>query len=266
MDHERMTMLIAHLSDPHITTGPLGALPAAGLQLALARVMALDPLPDCVVITGDLVDHGRPDEYAALREVIGAFPLPLHLITGNHDNRETLLDAFGGGPLLGGSLEAHYAVEYPEATIVALDSNIPGDPAGRLGAKQLAWLDGVLSRRPEVPALIGLHHPPMAVGIPFLDGMRLLDGPALGEVIEAQPRVVRVLAGHVHRVVTAAFAGSLLTVAPSTYRQTGLSMSSDLPPGYLAEPSAFLLHLLDGADCVTHVVPISHGAAMLGAY
>jgi 3',5'-cyclic-AMP phosphodiesterase len=257
-----MTMLIAHLSDPHITTGPLGGVPAAGLQLALARVMALRPLPDCVVITGDLTDHGRPDEYLALREIIGEFPLPMHLVTGNHDNRETLLDTFGGGPLLGGSMEAHYTVEYPEATVVVLDSLIPGSPAGRLGPAQLAWLDGVLDRRPDRPAVLGLHHPPVPVGIPFLDGMRLLDGDALGEVIDAHPNVVRVMAGHVHRTIST----GLLTVAPSTYRQTGLVLDSDDPPGYLAEPTGFLLHILDGDGCVTHSVSVSHAGAQLGAY
>jgi 3',5'-cyclic AMP phosphodiesterase CpdA len=257
-----MTMLIAHLSDPHITTGPLGGQPAAGLQLALARVMALRPLPDCVVITGDLTDHGRPDEYLALRSVIGDFPLPVHLVTGNHDNRETLLDTFGGGPLLGESLEAHYTVEYPEATVVVLDSLIPGSPAGRLGPEQLAWLDDVLDRRPDVPAVLGLHHPPVPVGIPFLDGMRLLDGEALGEVIDAHPNVVRVMAGHVHRTVST----GLLAVAPSTYRQTGLVLDSDDPPGYLAEPTGFLLHMLSGATVVTHSVAVSHAGAQLGAY
>jgi Icc protein len=257
-----MTMFIAHLSDPHITTGPLAGEPAAGLQLALARVMALDPLPDCVVITGDLTDHGRPDEYAALREIIGAFPLPLHLVTGNHDNRETLLDAFGGGPLLGESMEAHYAVEYPAATVVALDSHIPGSPAGRLGETQLAWLDEVLARRPDVPALLALHHPPVPIGIPFLDGMRLLDGATLTEIVDAHPNVVRIMAGHVHRVIST----GLLTIAPSTYRQTGLVLNSDEPPGYLAEPTGFLLHLLDGTTCVTHTVAVSHGTARLGAY
>jgi Icc protein len=261
-----MTMLIAHLSDPHITTGPLGGLPAAGLQLALARVLALDPRPDCVVITGDLTDNGRPDEYAALREVIGAFPLPVHLTTGNHDNRETLLDTFGGGPLLGGSMTPYYAMEYPEATVVALDSLIPGDPAGRLGDDQMDWLDDVLRRRPDVPALLALHHPPLPVGIPFLDGMRLLDGVALAAVVREHPQVVRVMAGHVHRAITAGFAGTILTVAPSTYRQTGLIMHTDEPPGYLAEPTGFLLHLLDGTGCVTHAVPVSHATGALGAY
>lgn len=253
-----MTTFIAQLSDSHITTGPLGAGPAAGLQLALARVLALDPRPDCVVITGDLTDHGRPDEYAALRDIIGDFPLPLHLTTGNHDDRDALLGAFGG--------EAHYAVEYPGFTLVALDSLIPGSPAGRLGTAQLDWLDGVLRRRPDVPALLGLHHPPMPVGIRFLDGMRLLDGDALRAVVAAHPHVVRVMAGHVHRPVFASFAGSMLTVAPSLWRQTGLLLNSDAPPGYLAEPTGFLLHMIEGDDCVTHTVQVSHATALLGAF
>ena len=253
-----MTTFIAQLSDSHITTGPLGAGPAAGLQLALARVLALDPRPDCVVITGDLTDHGRPDEYAALREIIGAFPLPVHLTTGNHDCREPMLETFGG--------EAHYAVEYPGFTVVALDSLIEGSPAGRLGAAQLSWLDGVLAERPDVPALIGLHHPPMPVGIRFLDAMRLLDGDALREVVSGHGNVARIMAGHVHRPVTAAFAGSVLTVAPSLWRQTGLLLNSDAPPGYLAEPTGFLLHMIDGDDCVTHTVQVSHAAALLGAF
>ena len=35
---------------------------------------------------------------------------------------------------------------------------------------------------------------------------------------------------------------------------------------YLAEPTGFLLHMIEGGDCVTHLVQVSHSAALLGAY
>jgi 3',5'-cyclic-AMP phosphodiesterase len=265
VDRSRMTVAIAHLSDPHITTGMLGGAPAQGLNRALGRVLTLDPHPDCVVITGDLVDRGSPGEYKALREVIGRFPLPLHLATGNHDDPKALLDEFGGTGFLGGAGEAHYSVEYPAFTVIALDSKVAGSAGGYLGAAQLEWLDGVLARRSDIPAIVCVHHPPIAIGIPFLDGMRLADGAELEAVLAGHGNVARVMAGHIHRPITAAFAGSTLAIAPSTYLQSGLNLRDGVP-NYLPEPTSFFLHLLVDTCWITHTVPVTHAAAPIAGY
>lgn len=255
-------MRIAHLSDPHLMRGPLAAQPAANLADAIGRLLSIEPRPDCVVITGDLADTGHPDEYGALRTILRRCPIPVHLAAGNHDDPAALIAKFGDTPHLGHRVSASYAVEYPQATLVVTNSWVHDSPAGYLGPDQLAWIDRTLAARPEVPAFVCVHHPPLPIGIPFLDGMILTDAAEFADVIRRHPHVTRVLAGHAHRDVSALFAGTLMTVAPSTYRQSALRLHDAKPPGYVAEPTSFLLHILDGASCVTHSVAISHAAGV----
>jgi Icc protein len=256
-------VLIAHLSDPHLHAGVLAAGPVRGLQLALGRVLSLEPRPDCVVVTGDLADHGLDAEYEQLAELLARFPLPVHLVAGNHDRGDTLVAAFGGGPHLGAA--TNYLVRYPELTLVALDSSVPGRPEGRLGEEQLAWLDDVLAAEPDRPAVLCLHHPPVAVGFPAMDAIRLTDGDALAGVVARRPNVARVLTGHLHRVATATFAGTTVSVAPSTYRQTDLKLR-EAPLGFADEPTGFLLHLAGPDRWVTHLVAVSHAGGASGVF
>ena len=57
-------MIVIQLSDPHIVApGELlyGRVDTAEfLARSVAEINRLDPLPDVVVMTGDLVDHGNP--------------------------------------------------------------------------------------------------------------------------------------------------------------------------------------------------------------
>ncbi|HEY7143875.1 MAG TPA: phosphodiesterase [Streptosporangiaceae bacterium] len=258
-------MRIAHLSDPHICRGPAAGQPAASLAKAVGRLLAIEPRPDCVLITGDLADTGHPEEYAALHELLRRCPVPVHLVAGNHDDPAALIAEFGGTPFLGGGTSASYTIEYPEATIIVTCSRIEGSPSGYLGPGQLSWLDKALSASAGRPAFVCVHHPPLRVGLPFMDSMRLTDAAEFGEVIGRHRHVARVLAGHVHRGITAMFAGTIMTIAPSTFRQTALRMHDAEPCGYLHEPTSMLLHVLDGTTCITHDVAVSHASSVFAS-
>src|ERR1700760_3005302 len=94
-------MRIAHLSDLHLARGPLAAGPAAGLADALGRALAVEPRPDCVVITGDLADTGHPDEYGALRIILRRCPVRAPRAAGTPDRPGALTARLGDTPYLG---------------------------------------------------------------------------------------------------------------------------------------------------------------------
>src|SRR5260370_23102190 len=91
-------MLIAQLSDPHVR--PDGVLyqdvvdSNAMFAAALAHLNGLDPRPDLVLLSGDLVDKGEAGEYGNLRELLAGISMPVPVIPGNHDVRPPFRPAF----------------------------------------------------------------------------------------------------------------------------------------------------------------------------
>lgn len=62
-----------------------GSLPSEIAEF-LATLPQRAPAAQAVFITGDLVDHGLAEEFAAYTEALAASPLPVHVIPGNHDH------------------------------------------------------------------------------------------------------------------------------------------------------------------------------------
>lgn len=262
-------MLLAHLSDTHLTTGVLAGRPAERGYQALGRVQALDPRPDCVVITGDLADHGDPAEYQSAIALLGGLDIPIHAIPGNHDHAPRMLQALAGtGYVQAAEQEpdrCYYRVDYPGLRLLCCDSSVPGRHDGELGFTQLAWLDRQLRHDPEVPAILAMHHHPVPSGIASMDSIMLSDAEDLAAVLLGHPPLTRILTGHLHRSSAATFAACLVTSAPSTDRQVLLELGPLQPLAFVDEPAGMLLHRLDGATAVTHLVPISHSGPPLGA-
>ncbi len=259
-------MLIAQISDLHI--GPIGSSQdenyrtAHHLEAAVTHLLGLPRRPDVVVATGDLVDGGLPEEYARLRSILARLPMPVLVIPGNHDRRETLAAAFADQPWLpqgGGFL--HYTLENWPVRVIALDTTVPGKASGEMCAERLSWLDQRLSEQPDRPTILLMHHPPFATGIAAMDEMGLSGKEAFAAVLRRHSQVERILCGHIHRPITARVAGTVATVCPSTAHQIALDLGPERRLAVIMEPPACMLHLWSPTGLVSHLSPIGHPTA-----
>lgn len=255
-------MLIAHLSDPHVR--PDGELyqgvvdSNAQFAEAIEQVNALDPRPDLVLLSGDLVDHGHAGEYAMLSRLLASVTIPVLAIPGNHDEHEAFRAAFAGQSWLPANGPINYVVgDRGPVRIVAFDATLPGLHHGLVSEEGAAWLDGVLAAGPSRPTIVMMHQPPFDSGIPYMDPYSCREGHRLADVLARHPQVERLLCGHVHRVMQMRFGGTTLCTAPSTTTAIALQLRPDAKPASHIEPPAMLLHHWQaGTGLITHVVPI----------
>lgn len=212
-------MLIAQISDTHILV-PSENQPAATLRADCLRACVADinkQDPDLVILTGDTVQHGQPDEYDLLRELLAPLGAPLYFVPGNRDDESNMREAFGDMPYVPADGEfLHYAIDDYAARLVALDSTLAGERKGRFCEKRQAWLDETLGEQPDRPAILFIHHPPFDVGHHYVGGYRFPgEATALENIVSRHSQVIGFLCGHVHWPVEREWAGTEARIMPS---------------------------------------------------
>lgn len=248
-------MLIAHISDFHVfSSAPETSLVRADAEAAarkiVADLVALSPSVDAVCLTGDLTDGGSVEDYALLNDILAPIKVPVLVVPGNHDRRDTLRAAFADRLPFVGDTTLHYETRIGDIRVLALDTLVDGRVHGELDAAQLQWLRDKLSTVTPGPTLILMHHPAFPSWIRALDDMSLLSGKSeFAEIVRAYPGVLRILSGHIHRPYHAMWNGAFCAVAGSPAFQIGLDLGPDAPePGPIIEPYAYFIHRLDDAD------------------
>ena len=216
-------------------------------------MLALRPLPDAVVITGDIANSGAAAEYERVHELLAPLPMPVHVLAGNHDDRDALRERFavrGSGPL-------QYVTRCGDLRLVVCDTQRPGRDDGALDGGRLEWLDAQLAAEPDAPTIVAMHHPPVAIGLPVLDSIGIAepDRVALGELLARSPQVRRVVAGHVHRSVFGVHGGCGVFACASTHLQAPLEIGSQ-ELRLVVEPPAIALHVALDGGLVSHVQPV----------
>lgn len=250
------------ITDPHIRArgrlayGRLDT--AAYLRMTIESVLRLRQPPRAVVMTGDLVDTGRTEEYEHLRELLAPLPMPVYLMPGNHDDRDSLRMAFPDHKYLGETGFIQYRCCIVPVHLLALDTVKPGCGDGMLCEERLAWLERELGLLRGKPVVIAMHHPPFRTLIGHMDEMGLSQGAAeLETLLHRHTNVERILCGHLHRAIEVRYGGTVAATCPSPAHQLTLNLDPDAASDWMLEPPAFRVHAWDAANrrLVTHLAP-----------
>ena len=196
-------MIVAQISDTHIALdSPDADRRIQDFELTVADINALDPAPDVIVHTGDIVHNGRQDEYVQAMATLAKARAPVYVLAGNKDDRGALREAFAGqGYLRPDSDFIEYAIEDYPVRLIALDTLNANSNRGDFCPERVKHLLETIDAEPAKPIAVFTHHPPFEVTVgPHPLHFETPDAmSALREALQHSGRVVAVFSGHVHR-------------------------------------------------------------------
>ncbi|MBF6334165.1 metallophosphoesterase [Nocardia transvalensis] len=237
-------ILLAQLSDTHFD---LRAHNTERVERVMGYLAELPRKPDAILVTGDITDSGKVEEYEEARAALVA-DVPLWVLPGNHDDRGNLREV-----LLGESpsyAPINRALRLDGLTVALLDSTIPGEGGGELSDDTYAWLTDLLRDTPaDTVVLVAMHHPPLPMYSTVVDPIRLANPQRLEQIVADDDRIIGVLTGHMHAMGATQFGGRQLVVAPSVASLIGgeweVGAPGQVPIDYAPDPS-LILHTIDG--------------------
>lgn len=234
---------LAQISDSH-----LDGQPRSVERLRRVAQYVRDSAVDAVLLSGDISDDGDPAGYRVALELLD-LDIPVMMLPGNNDERSNFRAAIG----MGASMQpANQRRDIGDTTFLLLDSVIPGRHEGELSPSTVDWLREQL-RDTARRTVVCLHHPPIDLGIPIPDQLRLQNPDDFANALTDS--VTLILAGHAHTAAAATFAGIPLLVAPATGSVARLPGEYRSGPKVVIDeevPPMVALHLfLDGGP-VTH--------------
>jgi 3',5'-cyclic AMP phosphodiesterase CpdA len=174
---------------------------------------------DHILVSGDLVNIGLPQEYENALSWLHALGTPEHVsvVPGNHDIYTRLRrhagvgrwapymvsDTWGAAIAPGKAPHFPYVRRVGDVAIVGLNSAVPTPPgvaSGEVGSEQLEACRKVLHELGKMPVfrLVMIHHPPV-LDLPQLHPGRDLKDAAALEAVLLETGAELVVHGHNHR-------------------------------------------------------------------
>ena len=235
-------MIIAQISDTHLTLDAQGSQQRlADFRAAIDDINTLDPAPDLIVHSGDIVHNGRADEYAQAAQILNRAQAPVYVMAGNRDDRVNLRAAFSMNGYLSGESEfIDYAVEDFAVRLLMLDTVNPESPKGDFCARRIARLEEFVASDTSRPIAVFAHHPPFKVLVGperfHFDDLNIMA--RFAAVLQKSQRAIALFCGHVHRPTFGRVGIIPAAVMPSV--ATGLRYGDY--PAHMANRPIFFVH------------------------
>ncbi len=239
--------IVAQISDTHLALDtPDADQRLSDFQRTIADINALDPAPDVIVHTGDIVQNGRADEYAAAAAILAKARAPVYVLAGNKDNRANLRAAFASsGYLALDSAFIDYAVEDYPVRLVALDTVSANSNRGDFCSRRFARLADLVTADASKPIAVFAHHPPFEVMVGpdrvHFESPEVMT--RLRQALQESGRVVAMISGHVHRA-TAGQVGAIPAVVMPSLATT---LRRGTYPPHMARRPIYYVHRFDPA-------------------
>jgi len=228
-------------------------------EAALASCERL--VPDVLVVSGDLTQRARREQFEAARDYLQRFPtLPRLIIPGNHDVplynvARRLSDPHSRYREII-SPELNTVLRVPGAVLVGLDSTAPRTAIsnGRIRSWQLDFCAQAFAESPEDATRIVVAHHHFAPAPDTLSDARMpMAERAMSRFTELGVELI--MGGHLHR----AYIGNSLDFYPGEHRDRGIiiaqsgTTTSRRGRGREAEKNTFnLIELFDSTIKITH--------------
>lgn len=171
--------------------------------------------PDYLVFSGDLCfDLADAGVYRWIKDRLDALNLPYEVIPGNHDDTALMAAVFERENLLLPSGEMAFARTIAGFQFLFLDTS-----RGTLSREQADWLRRILAQTTGTQVIF-MHHPPGAVGVPFMDARYPMQTPEVfRQAVQGYPAPIHVFCGHYHAEKTVHEGLLHIHVTPSTFFQ-----------------------------------------------
>jgi 3',5'-cyclic AMP phosphodiesterase CpdA len=148
-----------------------------------------------VVVSGDIVNCGRPEEYEVFRQILGSLNYPLY----SSPATTTIKRCFWSTCIRCARSSAAMrktctAVDDFATRLLFIDSSRVGTSKGWLTEETIKWLEAQLFDGGDKPATVFMHHPPLPLGNAQMDPIACENGYRLLALVERFPSLTRISA------------------------------------------------------------------------